>query len=198
MKVKRRMKKYFNLVEIVLAMAVLTVGIAGVVALIPVGLNSYRDAMADNDGAQNAEAMLKIMESYFTRSSSSFNVISTLPAKKFNKDDDDEINDSLPKDTSSGWNLESGGFYRVDESVGLYGFASPDLEKADFIAHALVWTEPVNILKWDAGASEWVVDTPSGTGNNVVRLNVELSWPVAKPYKQRETRLFVLEIYNKN
>ncbi|HRU02447.1 MAG TPA: hypothetical protein P5239_12180, partial [Victivallales bacterium] len=48
----------FNMVEIALALAVIGIGIAGVMALFPVGFNSVRDAMAENYSADIAEEFL--------------------------------------------------------------------------------------------------------------------------------------------
>ncbi len=203
-KMKRKKVRFFNLVEIVLAIAVLTVGIAAVMSLVPVGLNSYRDAMADNDGAQNAETMLREMENYFTKDKASFaNLLNTaiIPVKKGGKPNNNVVNGDMLTEVT-GWTAKgSNGLYEVSGSVpGLYGFASPNLAKADFIAHALVWRDDIYVLEWKAGA--WAVKQDASSqplkSTDVVRLNVELSWPVAKPYERREKRLFTLEIYNKN
>ena len=41
-------KKFFNMIEVLLALGVTAVGIMGILAVIPMTLNANRDAAADN------------------------------------------------------------------------------------------------------------------------------------------------------
>jgi type II secretory pathway pseudopilin PulG len=51
-------KKYFNMIEVTLAIAIVGLGIAGIMSLFPVGLNATRDAVGDNYAADSAEDFL--------------------------------------------------------------------------------------------------------------------------------------------
>ncbi len=204
--IKKTQKKFFSLIEIVLAIGVLTVGIAAVMSLVPVGLNSYRDAMADNDGAQNAETMLRILENKFTKDKASFDdlLATSFPKTRYKKAGGVVADIDISSDPTelSSWTLVNSGLYEIEVGNGLYGFASPDKDKADFVAHVLIWRDDVHVLEWDGATSTWAVKQDASSSDlvstDVVRLNVELSWPVAKPYSSREKRLFTLEVYNKN
>ena len=53
---KRQIRKYpFNMVEIALAMAIIAIGLSGILVLFPVGINASKSAIADNNLADIAE-----------------------------------------------------------------------------------------------------------------------------------------------
>ena len=56
------MKKYFNLIEIVLAMAVLAVGMTGVMALFPVGFKANNESVETNNAVMVANKLYSIIK----------------------------------------------------------------------------------------------------------------------------------------
>ena len=59
---KKRSRFYYNLVEITLAMAVVGIGIAGIMALFVPALDSSRESVAENYSSQVAESLLAYIE----------------------------------------------------------------------------------------------------------------------------------------
>lgn len=51
-------RKYFNMVEIALAMAIIAIGLSSILVLFPVGLNANKAAIADNNLADVAEYLM--------------------------------------------------------------------------------------------------------------------------------------------
>ena len=52
---KRQIRKHpFNMVEIALAMAIIAIGLSGILVLFPVGINASKSAIADNNLADIA------------------------------------------------------------------------------------------------------------------------------------------------
>ena len=76
-------KRYFSMVEMVLAIGVSVIGVICVLGLLPVGLNASRDAVADNYLPDMAQMMLTYIQ-----------VNSDL--------DPDFVDDSLPASKPSG------------------------------------------------------------------------------------------------
>ncbi|OGV36810.1 MAG: hypothetical protein A2020_03270 [Lentisphaerae bacterium GWF2_45_14] len=54
----KSIKKFFNMVEVTLAIAVVGIGIAGIMSLFPVAVSASRDAIADNYAADTADQMI--------------------------------------------------------------------------------------------------------------------------------------------
>ena len=51
----------FTLIEITLAIGIVAIGMAGVMALFPIGLNASRDAIGDNYSSSISEQFLHIL-----------------------------------------------------------------------------------------------------------------------------------------
>lgn len=56
---------YFNLVEIALAIAIIAIGISQILVLFPVGLNTNKEAIADNNIANIAEFMINYLRAEY-------------------------------------------------------------------------------------------------------------------------------------
>ena len=55
---KKIQKKFFNMVEIALAMAIIAIGLSSILVLFPVGVNANKSAIADNNLADIAEYVM--------------------------------------------------------------------------------------------------------------------------------------------
>jgi type II secretory pathway pseudopilin PulG len=57
-------KKFFNMVEIVLAIAVIAFGMSSILVLFPVGLNASRDSVADNYSSCSVEQFISYIQTF--------------------------------------------------------------------------------------------------------------------------------------
>ncbi len=189
-------RKPFNLVEITLAMGVIGMGIAGVMALMQLGMKSNKNAIGDNYAADAADQFVTYF--YGAAANAAMWSIGTNqglkdPATSIylspnNPDGDGSLEGSTTWTDIPNSNLQSStvsGLYRVNQgsTAGV----------ADFEAAVRVWqTQITGVYFSDSHASE-SIDEDYGIG-----LNIEVSWPVGKPYDRREKRHYYVEIFNRN
>ena len=200
----------FNMIEVVLAMAIIAFGMTSILGLFPVGLNALKASMADNSCSDAIDQMggyLKNQAEYsVTTFSSMISAGTALPAVKTStcgvKSPDtlssEFITDYLKSDTStyapvfSDWNI-----YMVPSGANFpyiyFIVQGPINSKAyDFAAMVLVWKSPVIYnMKNSSGVPTKFTDTAYA---EFAGLNFEVSWPLQKPYAEREKRYYYVEV----
>lgn len=191
-----KITRFFNLIEVTLALAVVGIGIAGIMSLFPVALEASRDAIAENYAADAGEQFLGYIANNWT-------TVTGLPTSAQTINDTDtnttwsksvsEKVDPLDKssniydDTTDGTNI-----------TGVYGIkqGNSDGSQIDFIAHIKIWKSQISNVYWNSTTSSAGSSTLPYT--EAARVNVEISWPVGKPYSTRTKRYYSLEVYNPN
>ena len=195
------MKRFnFNLVEIMLAVVILTLGMTSVFVLFPAGLSNHRTAMAENSVADLAEFIISRVRAEAALSSNEDKFI----YDKFNSGPDkntyqfDEADDTLKEIAK--------GVYLVSHMSG------PDNDYADFAAVAQVYNDPTigdeiwipqnqaappKVDKY-APAPGTVTLKALDVYNFVLPMVLEISYPSNIPYDDREFVYFRFEIYNDN
>jgi hypothetical protein len=188
------------MIEVTLAIAIVALGLTGILSLFPVGFQSIRDAVGDNyvnDSSQLFLSYIKLMakmdNTYPTAQiqnniDTQWNtIIGNIPATK-----PDAPNPSVdtvnPSHTS--WDVTTvPNLYSITGTPGLYRIYSG---ANDFKAAVRVWkTRIVSPVLNSAG--EWAYNSPYDT--EACGLNIEFSWPLEKPYAQRTKRFFYYEIF---
>jgi len=219
---KKSIRLPFNMVEIALALAVVGIGIAGVMALFPVGFNSIRDAMAESYGADITEEFMSQISrtckadwttwvwtgNYDTGSSAG-----KIPTSKSYTGDTGNTSD-IDKDDPGGnasidWCHDNeainGNIYFDEDSADDGGL--PDDFKVfkivrktgnivDFEAAVRVWMKPIenlNVAGQDVDFND--IGPAGGTYYYGMVLYAEISWPYSKPYSKREKRTYCKEIF---
>ncbi|MDD3117667.1 MAG: hypothetical protein PHQ27_00660 [Victivallales bacterium] len=190
---------YFNIVEIALALAVIGIGIAGIMTLFPVALNASRDSVGDNNAPLVAEEMLTYIEARANAETdvgwTGSGIIGQLPITKPNNSPT-AVNE-VPFDAAH--NINGTNIYMVNNS--LYGILLTSTnaggqEVTDFSAIIRVWKQQIpagslyiegNMVPSAALGYQYGAD-----------VFVEVSWPSEKPYGQREKRVYMLELFNPN
>jgi len=193
-------RKPFNLVEITLAMGVIAMGIAGVMALMQLGMQQSRDAIGDNYAADAAEQFITYL--------------SILAADGANWDNDGlnitgfsvASNKGTAKTGTEG-NVQLPNVNIIPGTDGMYRFiqgarnsSDPTLvdeTRLDFDAVVLVWQDQIMDVYFgqDASGNDVTSDIPKKYG---VSVNIEIGWPRGMPYDRRNKRLFYFEIFNRN
>ncbi len=192
----RPCKKYFSMVELVLAIGVAVIGVICVLGLLPVGLNANRDAVADNYLPDMAQMMLNFIQ---VNSDLNPGFVSGLPGAKPSGGDYNYPDDGPGEGGSWGGSL-FGGF--KDASGGLVLATSTPGEYL-VVQQSVIDGAPVP--ECTGVMRVWRV-TPDFSGELSVvpagsrTVLVEVSWPADFPYERRvdlgNVRTYSLELFN--
>ena len=196
----------FNMIEVLLALAITAVGITGLMGIIPLGLNANRDAMAETFTAD-------IANTYFTSLS-----LRNAAADYFYRADGTNCfaeNDiPFPCVAKSGSDVYANPVTPATWSVTPTPSGDPELKK-DGINMKLVGSGnkyfEIRVGKAGAEVPDFEADlcgwkcypddilgsnNRDATQRDLVRVYLEVSWPVRTAYAKREKRIFVREFYN--
>ena len=199
-------KKLFSLIEIAVAMAVASIGVAAIMALLPLAVKSSSDSIGDTLATDAANTVIARIDEMILKD---FDVARNLPAYQTtassaatfhkNKNNYKEVTD-MP--------VISGEESYIFESAGANGhyhfFFGPKGEKSDFGADVWVWRDStVKLTKLVDGSKLSAYQPKVGSKPALVRVYIEISWPITKPYYvsssnvfPRQTRLFVREYFD--
>ena len=215
-------KRFFNMIEVILALAVSAIGITGIMGIIPLGLKANRDAMAETFAAD-------IANSYFAQLS-----LEAAQADSFSKfvEEADLLNffpfssDDSDRDSLSFTDL-------FGNSKTIYYYKNPttpdpddwktegkieyshafDQDGVDFdtskasskhYVRAFVGKKDgtkkvlpdfaADLCGWKYYPTD--IAEAEGAQTDLVRVCLEVSWPINAPYDKREKRVFVREFFN--
>jgi len=194
-------KKLFSLIEIAVAMAVAAIGVAAIMALLPLAVKSTSDSVGDTLAADAANTVIAQLD---RAAWEHFDWIQNLKTAKPGADS--KISDYAAV------KLGANESYRIEPADGLQNghfaflFGVPG-ESADFAAEVICWREQDNSLKISSLDSKTatprqlaVTNIKSTNGKPAfVRVYIEITWPINKPYKKnntifpRQSRTFVRE-----
>lgn len=183
------MKRIFTMVEITLSLAVIGIGVAGIMALFPVGFNATRDAMGENYSADSSGYLLHYMQ------------------QEYKKDNTWPTSESLATaksgcSESSTWTSLGAPFDALyTAGTSTFGIKQGSAAITDFSAYCKVWTSqpmlagggtpgnppPAPVRLFAAGVND--------NYEKAVRFNIEISWPMEKPYAARMKRFYCLEAF---
>jgi len=173
---KNLFRSGFNLIEVTMAIAIVGIGIAGVMALFPPAIEANKAANNQNYIGTVSDSFLGYLEGNFLHN---FVAIKNLPSSK--------------PDTAESWKNKADsaisgfpGLYQIKKSGGFESniFA---VESADGSVNAL-------IAMWQSGAA--APDSYSSDANDSRRVYIEVSWPAAQPYDSRQKKLYVYDVFN--
>ena len=210
------------MVEIALALAVLSLGVSVILTMMPAGVSSGKQAIAENNTADAASYVLGIYQAYIMQTIhatgtsitlANWKMALKLPDATTTNPDGDPRNvvkgadESIWKDTAHAESLAIGG---VATNLLWYKESAADTfprallyrqmtirdseEIVDFAAVVRVWSGQSPTFK----SRKWDT-TPTSTttfddSEVGLRLFVELSWPVGVGYEDREKRVYVLDV----
>lgn len=176
------------MVEIALALAIVAVGVAGVMAIFPVGLSLTKAAVADNVVPDTAGYLLGYLETMAKVKwrDGSGNPVSNVFLNGFGtakpvESASDSYTDTGIDDIKK--NNVTDGIFKIEKKSKI---DSGGTEVTDFSAIALVWRDNTTTI-YDSG--------PSGT-DYFATLFMEISWPADIDYAKREKRTYRLELFN--
>ncbi len=204
-------KSYFNIVEIALALAVIGLGMASILALFPVGINASRSAIGNTQASEVAEEFMNYIRAKAEENDANYDAIyNDLPAvdvvNNFKADlsqatklQDDETSRFL-QDLQAGTIDGSSPYAKIPKWNNLFRNRQSDrkflyiiLQRVeeggripDFSAALFIWKTPVG----NSGASSDTSVEWSPPMSEIMAINIEVNWPLSKPYKDREKKFF--------
>ena len=199
-------KKLFSLIEIAVAMAVAAIGVAAIMALLPIAVKSTSDSVGDTLAADAANTVIAQLD---RAAWEHFDWIQGLKTNKPTTFAD------AARATYAGETLDENS-YRIEPATGLQDghfvfLFGPPGEKADFAAEVFCWKESKtdNLKLTSADVSSGKPKTvnlntivhPETRKPVLVRVFIEITWPITKPYKKntafpRQSRTFVREYFD--
>ncbi len=167
----------FNLIEITMAIAVVGIGLAGILVLFPPAIEANRVANNENYIGGIVETVQSFTENHVRQDWTKINDFPTSGTTLPNKET------TFPPT----WTAVTGfpGLYTVDAPNGIYGVKSDD---NTICMHLRIWR----------GEPPVVANTNLATSSNSAKLYIELSWPVIVPHANREKRFYVFDLYEGN
>lgn len=178
MKMKR---KYFNMIEVVLALGVIALGVVGIMGILPVAINSSKAAVGDSYAADVANTFFSHIETALKAEGNWATELTDIPIEPTQLNAD-----------NTEWNFtEDSGIER--KSPGLYKIRLTQGANTTFTAHARVWRENLPNL---SVAKQSLPSPPDE--RYAIRVYVEISWPHTADYDNREKRIYAREIFNPN
>ena len=192
----------FNMVEVVIALVIGLVALIGILRLVPSGVDASTDAMARRNATDTSERFLNYLAS---RIEADWTEVEAFPETKPGAD-------AEPSDEAEDWIQLSGTVPGImfDGSTGVTSWPPATthtgifkVERAaehggaiDFQGIIRIWkTEvtAVDSLPHDGGGA--LGPALAATGDSImVQLYAELSWPASRPYAQRQTAVYTLEV----
>ena len=218
-------KKHFSLIEISVAMAVASIGVAAIMALLPLAVKSSSDSVGDTlatDAANTVIARIDemIAEDFnvvfsFTKYPSNYEQFHTSKANTYYK----EFTGTKKLPAGSSYIFETAQGEDTDE-VGtstvnghFHFFFGPEGKDSDFSADVWCWrddsfkvTQLVSGTKLSQLKKKDLTDADTNQ-IQFIRVYIEISWPLSRPFYikktasgdaafPRQTRLFVREYFN--
>ena len=177
---KKNTKKYFNLIELSLAIGILAIGATAVLALFPVGLQFNRDSVGENYCSMAAANFFAYISRRANESSNKWDALfmsgaaSLIPPTK----------PSTEVNSTSDWSQAVGGgdmnnIYFVNDDdppiPGVYGIKIETDSVIDFSGEVLIWCD---------------------ANEDTAKLEIEISWPLIRPYLTRNKNYYCLYLYN--
>jgi hypothetical protein len=206
------------MIEVVLAMAIIAFGMSSILGLFPVGLNALKSSMVDNYCSDSVDQMIGYIKNQAEYSAGNYTAFVTgLP-------DAAALTAAVGADRSKlvgGKTLDaySADFltdYRTSNFPATYKRVFTDMnifqvsagmpylyyivqgqitsKNIDFSAMLLVWKSPVSYTVKDAAGNWYNGPAVPNAYQYFSGINFELSWPLEKPYAQREKKYYYIEV----
>lgn len=188
-------RRWFNMVEVALATAIVGIGFVSILALFPVGLNTSRDAMSESYAAEIGDQIINVVEAY-SHYPSGWNVVPTkaqldiimpsIPGVVIS----DCITD--PKDGTALTATSTDRWYRIQRFTDANGNGALDTDESvdcDVLVHASFAATIPQIPKPDGTVT---IGLPAGTS---LFFKVETRWPVTRTDVTRQSVVFGKQIF---
>lgn len=198
-------KQYFNMVEIVLALAVVSVAIVSLMGMLPVALRASKNSVADNSVASVVDLMKNKIDRSFNGGFT--NLKNSFPGEKPTSDEFEydssikDCNDTILKNYAFQV-AGTYGKYQVEFFSGNFDDDTKTFQTTDFQADVRVWREKIKDVyvpyNLELNVKEDLMITDESLlENHGVTVCVEVSWPSGVKYENQEHRLYKFDYFAK-
>ncbi len=192
---KKLRKKMFSIIEIALAIGILAIGMVAIMAVFPVALKEDNESVVQKYSPIISESVFAYIAQVSKHESdwSASGIIYDLPSAKPIRDADSTISSSNLEATD----VEN--IYEVDNAEGehisgVYAATIKSGDHTDIAGEVLIWKS--NLKKVYFGGSNVLDEQANAFDNSAVAINLEISFPMEKPYSQRVKNTYYLELFN--
>lgn len=221
-------QKSFTLIEVTMAIAIIAIGMMGIMAIFPIGFQATRNAMADNYTSEMADQLLHIVAfqskqykdggtttdgwgEWITDTPNKANDADILALPDNKADSLSPVTasariENIIKKASNGAVFGDGAGGRDKDTCGLYydnngvkGLFYMEDASGQYKDFECAMVLWKERLEYDTN-NDGTIDNadPPIPYEYAARLCLEVSWPIMAPYANREKRYYVLEIFNPN
>ena len=199
-------KHFFSLIEIAVAMAVAAIGVAAIMALLPVALKSTSDSVGDTLAADAANTVFAQLDRYawehFDELTQGLPKGKPSDSKAYKKN---EVESLVPgKMGAESYLIEPASGLQDGHFAFIFG---PPNQPNDFAAEVFCWIESdtklrlTRMLSTGKQNNNYMVPKNEAGKPALVRVYVEITWPIAKPYMTnklypRQSRTFVRDYFD--
>lgn len=220
---KTRIKKSFSLIEIALAIGILSLGAIAIITLFPIGINQNRDSIGTNYSSIAADTIFAYLSRETNEPTPQWgSVMATLPTSSATNAPPYIIKPTSVMNSST-WNVpEETIIYTASDidinnntvTKGVFGIKIQTGNIIDFTGEALVWRQlyyptPSSTAYYlrDLYVAGYTEDFNTSITSTkrlenieaiVAGINIEISWPAEKPYAKRNKNRYYFEIFNFN
>ena len=221
-RIKATIVRGFNMIEVTLALGVVSIGIISIMGLFPIGFTATRDATAENYASQAADQLLHRVPYMIRGVPDGWNNIIAVPAAPYDTYVGINYNIYPPSDIDLDTELQNfdhnnssvadcinpaapGGvatlYRRKNRPTGVPG--------GDPLPHgvykAIGFVDADSNGSYDSGETlefegiikVWRSQIESAPLPMAARLNVEISWPAMAPHSTRQKAVYCLELFNR-
>ncbi len=208
-------KNYFNMVEIVLALAVVSIAIVSLMGMLPVALRASKNAVADNSVAATVEVMKGFIDKeYRTRDFIAFQNQFRSAANKYAQTDDTVVSYGASSEKfPAASHLQNYAFQITNGGAGAYKveffsgeFVSGAFTTTDFDADVRVWHDVLDsqiYIPADPTVTNCLFEgdtTTNGASRKIGKevgctFYIEVSWPAGVKYANQEHRLYKFDYF---
>jgi len=206
-------KHLFSLIEIAVAMAVAAIGVAAIMALLPISLKSTSDSIGDTLAADAANTVIAQLDRVAWEHFDRIQALKTTKSPFFSESKCQDYANTPMDDNASYKFLPATGLQDDGHFVFLFGPSGDESKKSDFAAEVICWREQPQNIKLTAldpatGKPKSPVSIPNHPDTKkpaMVRVYIEITWPITKPYTKkvggnsiypRQSRTFVREYFD--
>jgi len=173
----KQKKLRFTLIEIVIAILILAIGVSSVMTLFPLNLQETKKSIGHNYSSINAESIFAYISRIAYIDNNWSSVVNNIPTLR-----------PVSKFTNANWSTDLEGNLWDDEesdSDGIFGILVKSGSYNDFTGEVLIWKSKL------ANVPELGTDQDY---TEAAAIYMEISWPVEKPYSQRQKNYYYMEI----
>ena len=209
------------MIEVVLAMAIIAFGMSSILGLFPVGMNAMKSSMVDNYCSDSVDQMVGYLKNQAEYSTATYTTLvtgmpdaagltTTLGVNRTNAVNGstlDGYRDTFLGDYRTSNFTATSTFKRVFTDMNIFQVQTANMpylyfivqgqmtsKNIDFSGMLLVWKSPVNYTVQVSPGNWYNGPAVPNAYQYFSGINFELSWPLEKPYAQREKKYYYIEV----